>query len=245
MKVNSLGKVFVNITIDGRDYQDVLFHIVNNDVIPFPMILGQELLNKMTIIMSGYKVKFLSENDEWLTKLCCFSDSPVDVNHISNHSVRNTILQCVESYNPVQIKEALIQLKIVLKDDVPVAQRARRLSLTEQKIVENQVKEWLNDGIIRMSCSEYSSPVVLVKKNDGSVRVCIDYRLLNKKTVKDEYPLPVIDDMIDKLCEARIFSVLDLKNGFFHLRVSEESVAYTSFVTHNGQFEFLRAPFGL
>ncbi|CAG4942267.1 unnamed protein product [Colias eurytheme] len=213
MKVNSLGKVFVNITIDGRDFQNVLFHIVNKDVIPFPMILGQELLNKITMIMSGCKVKFMSKSEEWLSNLCCFSDSPVDVSHIPDHLLRSKILQCVESYNPVKIKEAPIQLKIVLKDDVPVAQRARRLSLTEQKIVENQVKEWLDDGIIRI--------------------------------VKDEFPLPVIDDMIDKLCEARIFSVLDLKNGFFHLRVSEESVAYTSFVTHNGQYEFLRAPFGL
>ncbi|CAG4907160.1 unnamed protein product [Colias eurytheme] len=245
MKFNSLGKVFVNITIDGRDFQNVLFHIVNKDVIPFPMILGQELLNKITMIMSGCKVKFMSKSEEWLSNLCCFSDSPVDVSHIPDHLLRSKILQCVESYNPVKIKEAPIQLKIVLKDDVPVAQRARRLSLTEQKIVENQVKEWLDDGIIRVSFSEYSSPVVLVKKKDGSVRVCIDYRLLNKKIVKDEFPLPVIDDMIDKLCEARIFSVLDLKNGFFHLRVSEESVAYTSFVTHNGQYEFLRAPFGL
>lgn len=244
-KVNSLGKVFVNITIDGRDYQDVLFHIVDKDVMPFNMILGQELLQKVTMIMNGYKVKFLPESDDWMSKLCCFSGSPVDVDHILDPIIKEKVLQCIESYNPIQQKEAPIQLKIVLKDDVPVAQRPRRLALAEQKIVEKQVKEWMEEGIVQVSFSEYSSPLVLVKKKDGSFRVCVDYRSLNKKIIKDEFPLPVIDDMIDKLCDAKVFSILDLKNGFFHLKVSEESIPYTSFVTHHGQFEFRRAPFGL
>lgn len=165
--------------------------------------------------------------------------------HIVNPVIRQEVYQCIDTYHPVQVKEAPLKLKIILKDDIPVAQRPRRLSYTEQGIVEKQIDEWLKDGIIRVSFSEYSSPLVLVKKKDGSTRVCIDYRQLNSKIVKDEYPLPIIDDLIDRLCNAKVYSVLDLKNGFFHLKISEESIPYTSFVTHHGQFEFLRAPFGL
>lgn len=84
-----------------------------------------------------------------------------------------------------------------------------------------------------------------MRKKDGSPRVCIDYRLLNKKVVRDKYPMPLIDDKIDVLVNFRIFSVIDLKNGFFHVPVHEKSRKYTAFVTHNGQYEFLRTSFGL
>ena len=132
-----------------------------------------------------------------------------------------------------------------MKDDTPIAQRPRRISPREQEEVDKQIKSWLAEGIIRVSYSEYSSPLVLVRKKDGSLRICIDYRLINRRMVKDEYPLPIIDDHIDKLSAARVFSALDLKNVFFHLRVNNESIKYTSFVTMTGQYEFLRAPFGL
>jgi hypothetical protein len=107
------------------------------------------------------------------------------------------------------------------------------------------VAEWLNNGIIQVSYSEYSSPLVLVKKKDGTIRICVDYRQINKKIIRDEFPLPIIDDLIDKLANAKVFSVLDLKDGFFHLNVNKDSIKYTAFVTHHGQFEFKRAPFGL
>ncbi|XP_026741378.1 uncharacterized protein LOC113503545 isoform X1 [Trichoplusia ni] len=88
---------------------------------------------------------------------------------------------------PQKVKDSPVQLRIVLKDDVPVAQRPRRLAITEQKEVERQVEQWLKDGIVQVSWSEYASPLVLVKKKDGTVRICVDYRLINKKMVKDEY----------------------------------------------------------
>lgn len=91
------------------------------------------------------------------------------------------VRRMVEMYTPNKTKEAPIQLRIVLKDDIPVAQRPRRLAIKEQQILDQQVQEWLANGIIRVSYSEYSSPVVLVRKKDGSPRVCVDYRLINKK----------------------------------------------------------------
>ncbi|XP_063891019.1 uncharacterized protein LOC135116951 [Helicoverpa armigera] len=190
-------------------------------------------------------VKDIKINNTVLNALVDSGCVAVNVDHIQDPAVRSEVMQCVEEYKPLYKEEAPIQLQIVLKDDIPVRQRPRRLSLMEQQVVEDQIEEWLDKGIVRVSFSDYSSPLVLVKKKDGSTRVCVDYRQVNKKIVKDEFPLPVIHDLIDKLQEAKVFSVLDLKSGFFHLKVSEESIKYTSFVTHHGQFEFLRAPFGL
>lgn len=83
------------------------------------------------------------------------------------------------------------------------------------KILDEQIREWLRLGIITPSSSEYASPVVIVRKKDGSSRICIDYRALNKKIIRDKYPMPLIDDKIDALVNFRVFSILDLKNGFF------------------------------
>ncbi|GBM10825.1 Retrovirus-related Pol polyprotein from transposon 297 [Araneus ventricosus] len=92
---------------------------------------------------------------------------------------------------------------------------------------------------------KYSSPVVIVRKKDGTPRVCIDYRKLNKVVVKDRFPLPLIEDILDRLQGSRVFSTIDLKNAFFHVDVNKDSRKYTSFVTHEGQYQFLKVPFGL
>ncbi|GFX01721.1 retrovirus-related Pol polyprotein from transposon 297 [Trichonephila clavipes] len=115
----------------------------------------------------------------------------------------------------------------------------------KKREVEKQIDEWLEQGIIRESCSDFSSPVVVCKKKDGTMRLCIDYRKLNKKIVKDRYPLPIIEEVLDKLGNGKIFTTLDLKNAFFHVDVDEASRKYTAFVTETGQYEFLKVPFGL
>ena len=95
------------------------------------------------------------------------------------------------------------------------------------------------------SLSDYASPVVLTGKKDGSTRLCIDYRQLNKKIVRDRYPLPLIEDQLDLLQTAKCFSTLDLKNGFFHVPVEKESRKYTAFIVPDGHYEFRKVPFGL
>lgn len=244
--VRSLGKCKVRVCVDDYYYDEVTFHVLSRDFIPYEVIIGQELLNEVTVVLQGSSVRFVSH--EW-ERLGCFASEVCScesvVGHMKNSTLKDEVIQCVQKYQPNQTKETPLQLKIVLKDEVPVTQRPRRLSLAEQRTVEEQVDEWLHNGIIQVSYSEYSSPLVLVKKKDGTTRVCIDYRLLNKKMIKDEFPMPLIEDLIDKVKDAKVFSVLDLKNGFFHLKISEESIPYTAFVTHHGQYEFLRAPFGL
>lgn len=238
-KVNSIGKFNVDLTIDGHGY-NVCFHIVPEGVIPYQIILGQPFLVNLTIVIDRGTVELRPQScDNSYLKCLLFSeDYKSELPHLQ---------ELIDNYKPNKIKEAPITMKITLQDDIPVAQRPRRLALTEEHIVQEQIKEWLAKGVIRPSYSEYASPLVLVKKKDGSTRVCVDYRKINQKMVKDEYPLPVIDDHIDKLSRARVFSTLDLKNGFFHLPIDEDSTKYTAFVTSSpeGQYEFLRAPFGL
>lgn len=136
-------------------------------------------------------------------------------------------------------------MTIILKNDEPIYQKARRLPQMERDIVNAQIEDWEKQGIIRPSISDFASPIVLVKKRNDSYRLCVDYRLLNKNIVRDRYPLPLIEDQLDQLRDARVFSTLDLENGFFHVRMDEASIKYTSFIVPDGQFEFLRMPFGL
>ncbi|GFX89581.1 retrovirus-related Pol polyprotein from transposon gypsy [Trichonephila clavipes] len=122
---------------------------------------------------------------------------------------------------------------------------APTLPFAERDIVDAQVDKWVKNGIVEPCSSPYASQVVVVKKKDGKSRVCIDYRRLNRKLIKDNYPLPLIDDILDCLQNAKIVTTLDLKNGFLHVAINERSRKFTSFVTHNGQYQFRRIPFGL
>lgn len=245
-RVNSLGNFQTSVELDGQ-YFKTTFHIVPHVAMPNDLLLGQEFLSNAVIMINRGSVMVMPQNDDlWLNKICCSVSGSGGPNClVTDLRIKQEVEQLVSDYIPAKSKEAPIEMKIILTDDVPVTQRPRRLALMEQREVDKQIGEWLDNKIIRPSFSEYASLLVLVKKKDGSYRVCVDYRRINKKMVKDEFPLPIIEDHIDKLAEARVFTKLDLKNAFFHLNVSEESVKYTSFVTHAGQFEFLKAPFGL
>lgn len=111
--------------------------------------------------------------------------------------------------------------------------------------IERTIKELLAMGHIRPSKSSFASSVVLVKKNDGTLRMCIDYRALNKRTMKNRYPIPHIDELIDELYGACYFTKNDLRSGYHQIRVREKDIEKIAFICHCGHFEFLVMPFGL
>ncbi|KAI3671895.1 hypothetical protein L1987_87092 [Smallanthus sonchifolius] len=111
--------------------------------------------------------------------------------------------------------------------------------------LSNQLQELLDKGFIRPSFSPWGAPVLFVKKKDGTFRMCIDYRELNKLTIKNRYPLPRIDDLLDQLQGSSFYSKIDLRSGYHQLRIQEEDVPKTAFRTRYGHYEFLVMPFGL
>ncbi|GJV45246.1 putative reverse transcriptase domain-containing protein [Tanacetum coccineum] len=127
----------------------------------------------------------------------------------------------------------------------PVARAPYRLAPSEMKELSEQLKELSDKGFIRPSSSPWGAPVLFVKKKDGSFRMCIDYRELNKLTVKNRYPLPRIDDLFDQLQGSSIYSKIDLRSGYHQLRVREEDISKTAFRTRYGHYEFQVMPFGL
>ncbi|GJT36395.1 putative reverse transcriptase domain-containing protein [Tanacetum coccineum] len=127
----------------------------------------------------------------------------------------------------------------------PVVKSPYRLAPSEMLELSNQLKELQEKGFIRPSHSPWGAPVLFVKKKDGSMRMCIDYRELNKLTIKNRYPLPRIDDLFDQLQGACCFSKIDLRSGYHQLRVREEDIPKTAFRTRYGHFEFTVMPFGL
>ena len=127
----------------------------------------------------------------------------------------------------------------------PIYQQPYRCGIERRKAEDAEVQRMLKAGVITPSNAEWASPVILVPKPDGSLRFCVDYRKLNSITVRDSYPMPRMDECIDSLGSATIFSTLDCNSGYWQLPVAEKDQAKTTFTCHSGSFKFVRLPFGL
>ena len=138
-----------------------------------------------------------------------------------------------------------VQFVIDTADSKPLRQPLRRVPLGVRQEISHQLEKMLRMGVIQPLKSPWASPVVLVRKKDGSLRFCVDYRKLNSVTQPDVFPMPRIDDMLDQLGKLKYFSTLDLASGYWQIRIDPDSQEKTAFVTPQRLYEFLVMPIGL
>ncbi|GFU58772.1 retrovirus-related Pol polyprotein from transposon 17.6 [Trichonephila clavipes] len=244
-QVTTIGSFEHEFKIDDENYS-LTWHVVPADKLKFEAVIGSDLLEQALISFTKEGVKFNKyENHAQLMQISAENLQELDLRHVENRQIKKELEKLIQDYKPEKTASTDVTMRIILKNEEPVCQHPRRLAFTERQEVNKQIEEWLNEGIIRPSSSEYASPIVMVKKKDGSSRMCSDYRKLNQKLVKDKFPLPIIEDVLDTLQEAKVYSTLDLRNGFFHVDVDDYCRKYTSFIVPDGQFEFNKVPFGL
>ena len=161
------------------------------------------------------------------------------------------LLQEYEDLFPAQLPKGrppkrAVEFEINTEEgSTPPSRPPYRLSPKEHEELQAQIDDLLAQGHIRPSSSPYGAPVLFVPKKDGRWRMCVDYRALNRQTVRDRYPLPRIDDLLDRLGKARHFTTLDLASGYHQIAVKEQDIPKTAFRTQRGQFEFVVMPFGV
>ena len=127
----------------------------------------------------------------------------------------------------------------------PIAKAPYRHSFKENVELETQLRDLLKKGYIRPSKSPWGAPVLFQKKKDGSLRLCVDHRGLNKFTIKNKYPLPIFDELVDQLSGAKMFSKIDLRTGYNQIRIKESDIEKTAFRSRFGHYEYLVMSFGL
>lgn len=234
------GKFLSTVELD-RVKMKHYFVIVPDYAVNYDVVIGYDILGKCRYTSDENGYNFFS----------IISETELDERDIMNISVGNDTLnfekeieRLKDNYKPSNIKQSPIEMKILLEKEEPVYASPGRKTPEDAKIITKQIEEWLKGGIIRKSTSQYCSRVVLVDKRDGTKRVCVDYRRLNKLVFKDQYPIPNMEDIVDNLSEALIFSTLDIESAFLHVPIEEDSRKYTAFITQDGLFEFNFAPFG-
>lgn len=259
-----LDQMFIDIFSPDDDCPiNVKVNIVPDSTIKCDLLLGRNFLSHprvvLTINSGSFEIDFKRSDivpfDEILS-IDSGQDSKVSgINLNIEESLPSNVKSEIEdivthSYldNDSTLQSKIIEppeLVIELKDSSVFHFNPRRLSYFEKDKLQIILDDLIEKKIIKPSSSEYSSPIVLVKKKNGELRLCVDYRELNKRMVKDRYPLPLIDDHLDSLRGMRYYTCIDLKDGFHHVKVAEHCQKYTSFITPLGQFVYLRMPFGI
>lgn len=206
---------------------------------PCKPAVGTQGVSVLTITLNNLQPfrleEILRQTDETLTKEQ--QQTLLD----ALHQYRDCFAQNTRELGKTNVTE----MQIRLTSDEPVTYRPYRLSFAERETARNIIQDLLDNGIIRESSSPYSSPILLVSKKNGETRMCVDYRKLNAKTIKDRFPLPRVDEYLDRVQGCKYFTTLDLASGYHQIPVAAESIDKTAFITPDGHYEYLRMPFGL
>lgn len=222
---NLKNRFSANVEIDD-DVHSIQCYVISKESIDDEAIIGLDIIMdcKMELSPEGLFLKKLDKNEnvievlEDFRKINYISDEEqesVELDHIQNKTIREEIKAIVKSYEPKYVNKCPIEMDIILSDEIPVVAKPKRMSPREKLELEEQVEQWLKEGIIRPSFSDFASQVLFVPKKDRTKRLCVDFRPLNKKVIKDRFPIPNLDEQVDQLQAGRIFSTLDLKNGYY------------------------------
>ena len=162
---------------------------------------------------------------------------------------RNALKKLLQQHQDILTKAPgctnLTQHRIATGDASPIRLPPYRLPHAYRATVQQELEEMMTQGVIEQTTSEWAAPIVVVRKKDGAIRLCVDYRHLNAVSTIDAYPMPQIDDLIDLIGQAQFISTLDLTKGYWQVPVAEEDKVKTAFTTPFGLFQFRRMPFGL
>ncbi|UYV70128.1 K02A2.6-like, partial [Cordylochernes scorpioides] len=173
----------------------------------------------------------------------------IQINEDLTLSQKNELRQVLSKYSDLFSsklgKTNLAKHRIDTENAKPIKHKPYRVSPKERDIIKEQIQDMLQDGVIRASSGPWAFPVILVRKRDGNWRFCVDYRKLNSITVKDVYPIPRIDDVMDTLQGSRYFTAIDLRSGYWQVEIEEQDKKKTAFTTSHGLYEFNVMPFGL
>lgn len=254
---NSPLKTFGLINLDilkSNKITTVSAYVVPEFTLPCALLFGRDSMKlfgiKLMQVDLVTPLEYLPVNNNWneLPEDGLISAATYDIGSNRTEEVKKMVVDVIErnyvNYEG-ETKTLNYEMNIDLENSTPIFSRPRRLSYAEKNKLRDIIKGLADEGIIRPSDSEYASPIVLVKKKSGDLRMCVDYRALNKVTKRDNYPIPLIDDCIDYLANKDIFSLIDLKSGFHQVGMGKSSIKYTSFVTPDGQWEYTKMPFGL
>ncbi len=247
-----VGKTLVNLS-----HTEVPVRVLNVSEYPRHYKRGADLAACSPVTsVAGHSGR--PEGDDATDKLRC-TQLPDFLNHLYYRSVANLPerqkaavydLLCsyadVFSQGPDDLgRTNLVEHRVHTGDSTPIRQPPRRLPPIKQEAANKAIQEMLDQGLIEPASSPWASPIVLARKKDGSWRFCVDYRKLNDATRKDSYPLPRIDDTLDRLGGMQLFSTLDLRSGYWQVEMEEGDKEKTAFVTDRGLWQFNVMPFGL
>ncbi|XP_025268228.1 uncharacterized protein LOC105254772 [Camponotus floridanus] len=228
-------------------------HVLKNDAFSADLIIGRDFLSK-------YEIDVSIRTKEEKVKVELFSEIAF-IDSVEESTVPNVLLNLRADLDQITYKKLVSTLQevenievtppqqdyfvtISLKDDSVFAYAPRRFAWAERIKIREITDDLLDRGIIKPSTSPYCARVVPVRKKNGTIRLCVDLRPLNSRVVKQKYPFPLIEDCLSRLSDRSIFTLLDLKDGFYNIKLHPDVTKYFAFATPDGQFEYTRLPFG-